>query len=151
MFERAQSRVLPVLIENKALKAMLALIGALMVAAGFQGYSLGFVPSGVLVGGGILIEVSLVYVVSIGIETARRDIMRQRKEIDEMVREVRDIGREVDQAKNEVRDVRGDVDRTQKQISDAQREIQEASRTAQNAKKEIEEMERSISRGLSRF
>lgn len=99
MLDKVKRNVIPPLVEYKLLKALLALVGALLVAAGFQGFTLVFIPSGGLVAGGILIEVALVYVVSIGIEKAREDIIRQRDEINEMVSEVREISRDIDQAK----------------------------------------------------
>jgi len=145
MLEKIQDHALPILIENKSLKAVLALIGAILVAAGFQGYSLAFVPPGVLVALGILTEVSLVYVVSIGIERARQDILKQRQEINCMLIDIREVSQNVDEAKNQVDDVRRDVERTKSEISDAQQEVQDASQTAQNAKREIETMKQSFS------
>lgn len=151
MFAQFNGRTFSALMENKLLKAFLALVGALLVAAGFQGYSITFIPSGGLVGAGILTEVSLVYVISIGIERARQDIHEQRKEIDRMLNDVREVSREVTQAKDEVSNVRREVEQTKTEISNAQREIENASGTAQNAKQEIEDMKRSIERASRKF
>lgn len=151
MLEHVRDRTLSALMEYKLLKSSLALVGALLVAAGFQGYSIPFIPSGILVAVGILTEVSLVYIVSIGIEKARQDIVKQRKEINRMLGDVREISREVDQAKGEVSDVQQEVEQAKKEISKSQREIEDASSTAQEAKTEIEDMKRSIERAARGF
>lgn len=151
MLRKARDRAVSALIENMYLKVSLAFVGALLVFAGFQGYSIAFISSGILAAVGILTEVSLMYVISIGIENTRQEIGEQRREIDRMLRDVREISREIEQAKGEVSDVRREVGDAKTAISESQRKTVEASNKAENAKREIKGIKRAFDRANRRF
>ena len=151
MDSQVRNQVVNLLVENKIAKLGLALVGAALIAVGFQSTTIGPVPGGVLVAAGVLTEVFLVFIVSTSIEEARQDIMKHRDEIDEMLREMRDLSKELENTESDLWNLKNDVENTQREIKDSQNEIETARDEAETAKKEIEDLKRDIIRAGRRF